>query len=92
LSMASMDRLAIDNVGEPDPIVHSLGMPCLPRLALRLPMAVAGFTPVSLLAALYSVLRQSLEGHPFLDNCYPEVVRPGGNPVARPNWPPPWTW
>ncbi|MFN2309389.1 MAG: hydrogenase formation protein HypD [Gammaproteobacteria bacterium] len=48
-----------------------------------IPAAVAGFTPESLLAALYSVLRQHLEARPFLDNCYPEVVRPGGNPAAR---------
>jgi hydrogenase expression/formation protein HypD len=24
-----------------------------------------------------------LEGKPFLDNCYPELVRPGGNPSAK---------
>ncbi|BAU48735.1 hydrogenase assembly protein HupF [Sulfurifustis variabilis] len=49
----------------------------------RIPAAVAGFTPESLLAAMYSTLRQLIEGRPFLDNCYPEVVRPGGNPTAR---------
>ncbi len=49
----------------------------------RIPTAVAGFTPESLLAAIYSTLRQHLEGRLFLDNCYPEVVRPGGNPEAR---------
>jgi hydrogenase expression/formation protein HypD len=49
----------------------------------RMPAAIAGFTPVSLLAAMYSVLRQLREGKPFLDNCYPEVVRAGGNPAAR---------
>ncbi|RPI12814.1 MAG: hydrogenase formation protein HypD, partial [Lysobacterales bacterium] len=48
-----------------------------------IPTAVAGFAPDSLLAALYSVLRQKLEGRCFLDNCYPEVVRPGGNATAR---------
>lgn len=49
----------------------------------QLPAAIAGFSPVSLLAAFYSVQRQLQEGKPFLDNCYPEVVRPGGNPAAR---------
>jgi hydrogenase expression/formation protein HypD len=49
----------------------------------HLPAAVAGFTPVSLLAAIYSTLRQLIEGQHFLDNCYPEVVRPAGNPTAR---------
>ncbi len=48
-----------------------------------LPVAVAGFTPVSLLAAFYSVLRQWVEGRRFLDNCYREVVHPGGNAAAR---------
>ncbi|MCW8809044.1 MAG: hydrogenase formation protein HypD [Rhodanobacter sp.] len=48
-----------------------------------LPAAVAGFTPESLLAAIYSVLRQITEQRCFLDNCYPEVVRPGGNATAR---------
>jgi hydrogenase expression/formation protein HypD len=49
----------------------------------RLPAAVAGFTPESLLAAFYSVLRQISEDRQFLDNCYPQVVHPGGNPTAQ---------
>ncbi len=49
----------------------------------QLPTAVAGFSPDSLLAATYSVLRQKLEGRLFLDNCYPDVVKPGGNPTAK---------
>jgi hydrogenase expression/formation protein HypD len=48
-----------------------------------LPTAVAGFTPESLLAAFHSVLTQSLEGDARLDNCYPSVAKPGGNPTAR---------
>ncbi|MBI1200939.1 MAG: hydrogenase formation protein HypD [Rhodopseudomonas sp.] len=48
-----------------------------------LPAAIGGFTGESLVAALYSVVRQLVEGRRFLDNCYPEVVRPGGNPAAR---------
>ena len=48
-----------------------------------IPAAVAGFTTESLLAAMYSTLRQLLEGRRFLDNCYPELVRPGGNRHAR---------
>jgi len=48
-----------------------------------IPAAVAGFTPVSLLAAMYSTLRQLIEGPRFLDNCYPEVVKPGGNRTAQ---------
>ncbi len=48
-----------------------------------IPAAIAGFDTTSLLAATYSVLRQKLEQRPFLDNCYPAVVRSGGNPDAK---------
>jgi len=49
----------------------------------HIPAAVAGFTTDSLLAALYSVLRQVIEGRVFLDNCYAYVAQPGGNPTAQ---------
>jgi hydrogenase expression/formation protein HypD len=49
----------------------------------HMPAAVAGFTSESLLAAMYSTLRQRLEHRCFLDNCYTQVVRPGGNGFAR---------
>lgn len=49
----------------------------------NIPAAVAGFNADSLLAAMYSTLRQISEDNYFLDNCYPELVRPGGNPSAR---------
>jgi len=48
-----------------------------------LPAAIAGFSAESLLAAMYSTLRQLIEGRTFLDNCYPELVRAQGNPAAR---------
>jgi hydrogenase expression/formation protein HypD len=48
-----------------------------------IPAAIAGFRPDTLLAAMYSVLRQLRDERHFLDNCYPEVVRPGGNTIAR---------
>jgi len=49
----------------------------------NMPAAVAGFSPDSLLVAMYSILRQLNEVRYFLDNCYPEVVRPGGNKTAQ---------
>lgn len=48
-----------------------------------LPAAIAGFTPESLLAAIYSVSRQLGQGERFLDNCYTELVQPGGNATAQ---------
>lgn len=49
----------------------------------NIPAAVAGFRPDTLLAAMYSVLRQLKDGKRFLDNCYQEVVLPGGNREAQ---------
>jgi len=49
----------------------------------NMPAAIAGFTAESLLAAMYSVLRQLNDKRYFLDNCYPQLVRAGGNPSAR---------
>lgn len=45
--------------------------------------AIAGFTPDSLLAAVYSVTRQIHTQRYFLDNCYPASVRPDGNSTAK---------
>jgi len=49
----------------------------------HLPTAVAGFTTESLLAAFYSVIRQKLDDHLFLDNCYPQLVKNEGNLSAQ---------
>ncbi len=49
----------------------------------HLPAAVAGFTPDSLLAAIYSTLRQLIDNKRFLDNCYPQLVTPSGNVTAK---------
>ena len=49
----------------------------------HIPAAVAGFKPESLLAAMYSTLRQLHDKRYFLDNCYPELVKPGGNKSAQ---------
>ncbi len=48
-----------------------------------IPAAVSGFTPESLVAGMYSVMQQLRDGRRGLDNCYPQVVRPGGNAEAR---------
>ena len=49
----------------------------------QIPAAIAGFNAESLLAAMYSILRQLTEGKYFLDNCYSEVVKPQGNQTAQ---------
>lgn len=49
----------------------------------NIPVAIAGFEAESMLAALYSVLRQKREARIFLDNCYQQIVHDGGNVTAR---------
>jgi hydrogenase expression/formation protein HypD len=49
----------------------------------KLPVAVAGFNADTLLAAFYSCIRQYQEKNPFLDNCYPQVVKREGNSQAK---------
>lgn len=56
-----------------DFVVEDHGIPC----------AIAGFAADSLLAAIYSTLRQVVERRAFLDNCYPGAVRAGGNATAK---------
>ncbi len=48
----------------------------------RMPTVVAGFEPVDVLMALYMLLRQVKEGKAKLENEYPRVVKPEGNPKA----------
>lgn len=50
---------------------------------IRLPQAIAGFTPASVLRAIDSLLELVASGKSSVVNCYPEVVRTRGNPKAR---------
>ncbi|QEP43094.1 hydrogenase formation protein HypD [Ectothiorhodospiraceae bacterium BW-2] len=51
--------------------------------AHQIPTAVSGFTPESLLAGFYSVIRQRQQQRLFVDNCYGELVNPDGNRRAQ---------
>lgn len=48
-----------------------------------LPTAIAGFSPLELIAATRAVLTQRRAGRPALENCYAEAVLAEGNPTAR---------
>lgn len=50
--------------------------------AYHMPVVVAGFEPESLLSGLLLVIRQLRKGEARLENTYPQVVRPEGNPAA----------
>ncbi len=49
----------------------------------HMPVAIAGFTAGSILAAIYAVLHQIKDNRAGLQNCYPDTVRPDGNLRAR---------
>jgi hydrogenase expression/formation protein HypD len=48
----------------------------------RMPVVVAGFEPLDVLMSIYMLMRQISESDPRLENEYPRVVKPEGNPKA----------
>lgn len=48
----------------------------------RMPTVVAGFEPLDVLMAIYMIVKQQSNGTPKLENEYPRVVKPEGNPRA----------
>ena len=48
----------------------------------RMPTVVAGFEPIDVLMGIYMLLKQVKEGNARLENEYPRVVKPEGNPKA----------
>jgi len=48
----------------------------------RMPTVVAGFEPIDVLMAVYMIVKQKSEGAAKLENEYPRVVKPEGNPKA----------
>jgi hydrogenase expression/formation protein HypD len=48
----------------------------------RMPTVVAGFEPIDVLMGIYMIVKQKSEGSAKLENEYPRVVKPEGNPKA----------
>jgi hydrogenase expression/formation protein HypD len=48
----------------------------------HMPTVVAGFEPLDVLMAVYMIVKQKAEGTARLENEYPRVVKPQGNPKA----------
>lgn len=49
----------------------------------HVPAVIAGFQPLEILQAVYSLAKQISSGTAYLENQYRQVVRADGNPVAR---------
>jgi hydrogenase expression/formation protein HypD len=52
-----------------------------PRI-YRMPTVVAGFEPIDVLMSIYMIVKQKSQGIALLENEYPRVVKPEGNPKA----------
>ncbi len=48
----------------------------------HMPTVVAGFEPIDVLMSIYMIVKQQAEGAARLENEYPRVVKPEGNPKA----------
>jgi hydrogenase expression/formation protein HypD len=47
-----------------------------------MPTVVAGFEPLDVLMSIYMITKQHVQGEAKLENEYPRVVKPEGNPKA----------
>ncbi len=50
---------------------------------LRRPIAITGFEPADILLGVLAVIRQLEAGEARMENMYPRVVHPAGNPAAQ---------
>ena len=62
-----------------------MGMEEYPRLAERhrVPIVVTGFEPLDILEGVRRTVEQLERGEHRVENAYPRIVRPEGNPAAR---------
>jgi len=83
-ALLSRNDTAVDALLCPGHVATILGADAFGFLAqeYRLPAVVAGFEPVDILFAVYSLLKQIEAGCPQLENEYTRAVTPCGNPAA----------
>jgi hydrogenase expression/formation protein HypD len=82
--LLGLDDLQIDGFIAPGHVSAIIGLKpyeVFPKV-YRMPTVVAGFEPNDVLMSVYMILRQISEGKARLENEYPRVVKPEGNPKA----------
>ena len=84
-ALLDADDIAVDGYLLPGHVLTVAGTEDYGRFAAErgLPLAVAGFEPADILAALLQLVDRTLAGEFVLDNRYRRAVRPEGNPRAR---------
>jgi hydrogenase expression/formation protein HypD len=82
--MTSDDPIPLDGIVGPGHVSTIIGAESYVEAAERfaLPIAIAGFEPVDLLAAILNLVEQAQAGTTQVINCYARAVRPGGNAAA----------
>ncbi len=76
--------LQIDGFVAPGHVSAIIGLrpyELFPRV-YRMPTVAAGFEPIDMLMALYMLVKQVQKNEALLENEYPRVVKPEGNPKA----------
>lgn len=82
--LLGVDNLQIDGFIAPGHVSAIIGLKpymVFPKV-YRMPTVVGGFEPNDLLMSVYMLMRQISEGKARLENEYPRVVKPDGNPKA----------
>jgi hydrogenase expression/formation protein HypD len=82
--LLGLEDLQIDGFIAPGHVSAIIGMkPYEPFPKVHhMPTVVAGFEPIDVLMSVYMIMKQQSEGKALLENEYPRVVKPEGNPKA----------
>jgi hydrogenase expression/formation protein HypD len=83
-ALFSLGEVRIDGLIQPGHVATIIGLEPFRRFSIdrKIPQVVAGFEPLDLLVSVLMLTRQLAEGRHELENEYPRVVRPEGNPRA----------
>ena len=84
-ALFAMGEVRIDGLIQPGHVATIIGLePFAPFAGPQgVPQVVTGFEPLDLLMGVYMLAKQVKEGRNDVENEYPRVVRPEGNPKAR---------
>jgi len=84
-ALFSMGEVRIDGLIQPGHVATITGLDVFEPFGgpNGVPQVITGFEPLDLLMGVYMLAKQVKEGRSEVENEYPRVVRPEGNPKAR---------
>ncbi|OPX63579.1 MAG: Hydrogenase formation hypA family protein [Methanomassiliicoccales archaeon PtaB.Bin134] len=85
IALFAMGEVRIDGLIQPGHVATITGLDVFKPFAgpRGVPQVITGFEPLDLLMGVYMLAKQVKEGRSEVENEYPRVVRPEGNPKAR---------